>query len=380
MTSKRLYLDYNASAPLHHVVKMAIPLWLDIDLKNASSSHAEGRQAHNLIEKARKDILTLLGAGPKDCLVFTSGSTEANNTVIESAYRLRKARHKFLLTNVEHSSVHKYAKELEARGVELVFANVDRHGHLDLDDYAKRLSADVFLSSVMLVQNETGFILPVEKMARLAREKGIPFHTDVVCAAGKIPINFEKLGADFLTFSSHKFGGLKGVGGIVYRREATLKPMIFGGPHEGEKRAGTENVLGILSSALALEESLKGIDAKMSHLKLVRQKIKQDIKAIYPAADIIEATDNLPGTLSVCFSPLSGQVLLTNLDLEGVSASYGSACASGSLELSRAILALGLTPDQAGSTLRFSFGSDITSDDADDFLERLKKIIARSTP
>ncbi len=370
-----LYFDYNATAPLSKAVIAKLPEWVAADYKNPSSAHAAGREAKNQIEKARKQILTLLGAKEKDRLIFTSGGTEANNTVIESAFKQRKNRNKYVLTNVEHSSVNRYAKELEARGVELVFINIDKAGSLDLNDFKTKLTPDVFLVSVMFAQNETGFIFPIQELAQIARAAEIPFHCDAVCATGKVAFNFNELGVDFLTFSSHKFGGLKGAGGIVCRREAILKPLVLGGPHEAEKRAGTENVFGMLSSCAALEESLNGVANKTKKIARARERLQAGIMEAYPQAKFIESKTNLPGTLSVNLAPHSGQVLLTNLDLEGVAASYGSACASGSLELSRVILAIGLSRDEAGCTLRFSFGAHTDDAVVDEFITRFKTVM-----
>lgn len=372
---KRLYFDYNATAPIASGLSERLGEWLN--LKNPSSVHQDGQAARAAIESARKTHLELLGAGKGDRLIFTSGGTEANNTVIRSAYLGRGEKKRMLLTNVEHSSVYNCAQALEKSGVELDFIRVSRDGTIDIDEYQKKLGDDVFLVSVMLSNNETGFLFPIAELSKRAHAKNILFHTDAVCGAGKWPIHFANLGVDFLSFSSHKFGGLKGIGGLLVRQSARMTPLILGGTHEQEKRAGTENVPGILSSAYALEKSLQDLDAKLVNMKTQRERLKSGMKKIYPNLVFIESNDNLPQTLSAAFVGLNGNLLLTNLDLEGVSASYGSACASGSLEVSRVMKNLSLPLECASSALRFSFGAALNESEVKDFLGRLEKVVSR---
>lgn len=372
---KKLYFDYNASAPAAEGLKDNLCRWLDY--KNPSSSHEEGRAAKSAIEAARKRHLELFGTSPGDRLVFTSGGTEANNTIFRSAFHNRGTKTRLVLTNVEHSSVYNSAKALEKLGAVIDWIIVDSKGRIDLDEYRKKLGEDVFLVSVMLANNETGFVLPVKEMAAIAREAGISFHTDAVCATAKMSLSFSDLGVDYLTFSSHKFGALKGVGGIVMKKTAKLVPLIVGGPHEQEKRAGTENVPGILSSAYALEKSCSNLASTLQQMEMHRMMIKNEILRLYPAAVFIESATNLPQTLNVSFPGLAGNVLLANLDLEGVEASYGSACASGALEVSRVMKSLALPMDQASAALRFSFGASMTEADVKDFLQRLALVLSR---
>lgn len=374
---ERLYLDYNATAPLANGLKEKISEWLTVDYKNPSSVHRDGQESRTLVEGARKTILNLLGADSKDKLFFTSGGTESNNTVLHSAFLNRAQKKKLLLTKVEHSCVYNYAHFLQSQGAELEWIDVSRDGVIDLADYEKKLSDDVFLVSVMLANNETGFLFPIKDMARMAHEKGISFHCDVVCAAGKIPVSFQDLDVDYMTFSSHKFGGLKGSGGVIYKSDAKLSPYIIGGPQEGEKRAGTQNVVGIASSAYALEQHCQHIDEAPQKSAELRRFMQEKIRQAYPKAVFIESQNNLAQTLNVSFVGLNGNLLLTNLDLEGVSCSYGSACASGSLEVSRVIRELGLKFDEARAALRFSFGSNLTKENVEDFGERLKRVIQK---
>lgn len=373
----RLYFDYNASAPLVSGLKEKIMELMEADYKNPSSVHQDGQSARALIEKSRRTVLQLLGAKKDDKLIFTSGGTEGNNTVLETAYQNRGDKNQLLLTKIEHSCVYNYAKALEKKGIELVWIEVNRQGEIEWDDFLNKLKPQVFFVTAMLSNNETGFILPIKKMAEAAHQKGIPFHTDAVCAMGKWPINFQDLGVDFFTFSSHKFGGLKGVGGIVHKKEVNISPYILGGTHENSKRAGTENFFGVVSTAFALEQQVKNLPVELERQQVLREKLKEGIQNIYHKVIFIESKENLPQTLSASFSGLNGNLLLTNLDLEGVSASYGSACASGSLEISRIMRELKLSLNESRSAIRFSFGKTTSEADVEDLLQRLERAIGR---
>jgi cysteine desulfurase len=376
--SSRLYFDYNASAPLAHGLPHELVSWLANDLKNPSSLHHEGQKAKSFLERARKQIYQILGASAKDKLVFTSGGTEANNAVLQSALARRGKRQKMMLTRLEHDSVLAMAQFLEKEcGVELVWIPVHQNGDVDWHFYEKNLDASVFLVTVMLVNNETGFVLPVKKMVPLARERGALFHTDAVCATGKWPYGFEELGADFLTFSSHKFGGLKGVGGILCRAGLRLEPLLRGGKQEAGKRAGTENIYGVLSTAYALEKSLAGLDGENQRQEALRKTLIAGLKKIAPDAILVEAMTQVAQTVSVIFPGLAGMVLQANLDLEGVAASYGSACASGSPEASHVVMGLGYSETQAKSALRFSFGRETSEADISELILRLKTVLDR---
>lgn len=374
---EKLYFDYNASAPLASGLSEQIAGWLKTDFKNPSSAHQEGQSSKAIIEKSRKTILQLLGAAEGDKLFFTSGGTESNNTVLHSAFLNRGSKKKLLLTRIEHSCLYNYARFLESQGAELVWIDVDRHGRIDLDAYDKKLTPDVFLMCAMLVNNETGFVLPLKEMSALARAKGIQTHSDVVCAVGKLPFSFSELGVDSITFSSHKFGGLKGSGGVVYKNGTKMNPYLIGGPQEGEKRAGTQNVVGIAASAYALERWMSDLSEEVVKETQLRVLLKQKIREAYPQASFLESQNNTQQTLSTIFKGLNGNVLLTALDLEGVEASYGSACASGSLEVSRVIKELGLQFDEARATIRLSFGHGIQAEHIEEFGWRLKNVIQK---
>lgn len=374
----RLYFDYNATAPLAPGLAEQLKTWAEADPKNPVSVHQDGQAARKVVEDARKRVLQFFGAASQDQLIFTSGGTESNNTILHSAFLNRGDKNKLLLSQLEHSCIFNYAKFLEKQyGVELVWVEIDRLGHVDIEDYRAKLRAGgIFLATVMLANNETGFIFPIKKLAEIAHELGTLFHTDAVCIAGKKPISFKDLGVDSLSFSSHKFGGLKGSGGLIVRKSFKLSPYLYGGTHEFEKRAGTHNVFGIAATAFALDHvSLE--DPVIKHESELRQQLKQVIQEAYPDVVFIESPDNLPQTLNAAFVGLHGNLLLTNLDLEGISASYGSACASGALEISRVIRSLEISVNEARASLRFSFGQSTTADEVLEFGKRLKKALTR---
>jgi cysteine desulfurase len=374
---KRLYFDYNATAPITSDLPARLQEWIGVDPKNPSSAHAEGRQALSLLESSRKTVLRLLGAAKGDRTVFTSGGTEANNAVLVSAFLNRKGSNRILLTGIEHNCVMQTALYLSTLGAELVWIQVNRQGEIDLDEYQRQLDGGACLVACMLANNETGFVLPVKTMAKLARMRGIPFLTDAVCAAGKIPIDFQDLGVDFLTISSHKFGALKGSGAILCRKNVSMTPLLHGGPQENGKRAGTQNLIGIMSTAHALEFSVNQLDHEIIRQQKMRDAVKQGILKLYPTAVVTEAEMTLPQTLNVSFTGLDGTLLLTALDLEGVAVSHGSACASGSLEISHVLRHIGAPEADGKAAVRFSFGRQTEEQDVQDLLDRLSKVLKR---
>lgn len=374
---ERLYFDYNASAPLAKGLMQKLKLWVEEDYKNPNSAHSEGQKAKAVLESARKSISKHLNLRHHDKLIFNSGGTEGNNTVIHAAHLQNPQKKVFVLSRVEHSCVYNYAQFLATRGVELRYIDVSRDGEIDFVQYESLLDDNVFLVSVMLAQNETGFVFPVKELAKMAHAKGILFHSDVVCAMGKMPVDFQDLDIDFLTFSSHKFGALKGTGGLVVRGDVKWVPYIYGGTQELEKRAGTQNILGVASAAYALDQHLQDLTHDVPQFVQFREQLKKTIQELYPQCVILESKNHLPQTLSVAFVGHSGNLLLTNLDLEGVAVSYGSACASGSLEISRVMRELKLPLAESRSVLRISFGAGTTQVHIDQFAQRLQSVLQR---
>lgn len=374
---KRLYFDYNSTAPYAEGLERYLSQFLSQQYKNPSSTHRDGQTARTILDQSRHQIKASLGALKGDKLFFTSGGTEANNTILRSAQSRNKERKTLLLTRVEHVSVMNVARTLAKIGVEVDWISVDAKGQIDWNEYKKKLTNQVFLVSVMLVNNETGFVFPIQEMARMANDCGVAFHTDAVCAVGKWNVSFRDLGVDYLSFSSHKFGGLMGVGGILCRETQELAPFILGGSQEMGKRAGTENLIGIAATSFALEKSLLNLPDELVRQHRIRERLKKGMISICDQVSFIESNQNLPQTIQAAFPGCSGQLLVTNLDLENISVSYGSACSSGASEISHVLTNIGLQTDQASSAVRFSFGRETTEEDADELLNRLQQVVQR---
>lgn len=375
----RLYFDYNAATPLApEVSEILIKAYKD-DIKNPSSVHQEGRHARKSLEQARARIASLLNCIP-DEVYFTSGATEGNNAVLFSTWQTREeSRNKIVTTEVEHDSILKPLSELQKKGVKVEFVPVNVRGETDLQAWQKALDDKTFLVSLMLANNETGMLFPVKEVSHLAHSYGALFHTDSACAVGKIPLSFHDLGVDFFVFSAGKFYGPRGVGGMLVKKGVPFSPLIFGGAQERGFRAGTVNVAGLLGLQTALEYSLGDIDNEILRQTRLRDKIKQGLLSLMPGVSFHEGGElnQLPGTINMAFPEFSGQTLIANLDLEGVSASFGSACHSGALEVSRVILAMGVRACEAAGSIRLSFGKMTTEEDVDGLIKAFRKVIRR---
>lgn len=360
----RLYFDYNATTPMVPTVRVLMTELMGQDEGNPSSVHQDGRRARRLSEEARRKIADSLDCEPTE-VVFTSGATESNNTVFNSLWESRPARrNKIITTSVEHDSVFRPAKKLEESGAEIVFIPVERSGEIDWDFLSRHLDDRTLLVSAMLANNETGMIFPVTKIVDTAHKVGALVHCDAACAVGKIPISFKELGVDFLSLSAHKFYGPKGIGALLVRKGVHLEPLLLGGAQEGNRRSGTENLSGIVGMAYAIPYALGKLEGENRRLWCLRQLLSGEIRRIEPRAVFHEhATSQLPGTVNVAFPGLSGQTLMARLDLEGVSVSYGSACSSGTLEVSRPLLGMGIPEEEARSSIRISFGRMTTEEE-----------------
>lgn len=377
----RLYFDYNATTPMLPAVRQVLAALIGDDTGNPSSVHRDGRQARRLLEEARRKVADFLDCDQPE-ISFASGATEANNTVFHSVWKSRPTgRNKIITTMVEHDSIFKPAKRLAERGAEVGFISVDRAGEIDWEAFSRRLDERTLLVSVMLANNETGMVFPVEKIAEAAHKVGALVHCDAACAVGKIPISFKELGVDFLSLSAHKFYGPKGIGALLVKKGIHLEPLLLGGAQEGNRRAGTENLLGIVGMAEALPYAIDNLEGENKRLWCLRQRLKEEIVRVEPEALFHEhARDQLPGTLNVAFPGLSGQTLMARLDLEEVSVSYGSACSSGTLEVSRPLLGMGIPEDEARSSIRISLGRMTTENEIEGLLEILSRVVPDCHP
>ncbi|MDR2922519.1 MAG: cysteine desulfurase [Treponema sp.] len=382
---RRVYIDFNATTPLKPEVKAAMVEDLEV-YGNASSMHTSGRLARGRVEEARKAVGKLLGV-PPETILFTSGGSESNNTVFHTMRRLASAddgsplktgRNEFIITAIEHPCVLNSALDLKKAGFKVTILPVDEYGKLIIEELEKALGEKTLFVSVMAANNEIGTVQDIQKIAALAKEAGAWMHTDAVQAAGKIPVNVESLGVDYLTLSAHKIYGPKGVGALYVRKGAPLFPLIRGGHQEEGLRAGTYNNSGILGFGRAAGIALGELEQYGREIGSLRDRLREGLQAAIPDIKINgHPKDTLPNTLNVSFPGAEGEAILLSMDLQGIEASTGSACASGSLEPSHVLLAIGVGPELAHGSIRFSLGWGIAAEDVDYIIETLPPIIAR---
>ncbi|MDR3275882.1 MAG: IscS subfamily cysteine desulfurase [Treponema sp.] len=373
-----IYLDYNATTPLRPEIRAAMIDSFDL-YGNASSMHASGRAARVRVEDSRRALAELIGAKPGE-IIFTSGGSESNNTVFKTMGSLmtRGERNEIITTAIEHPCVLNSAENLRSLGYTVSFLPVDGDGKLDMGALKKALSKKTLLVSVMMANNEIGTVQDIPAIASLAKAAGSLVHTDAVQAVGKIPVDVNALGVDYLTMSCHKIYGPKGIGALYVRKGSPLFPLIHGGHQEDGFRAGTYNNQGILGFGAAARlagESLAEYALEMGRL---RTRLRDGLLAAVPRIKVNgHPRDVLPNTLNVSFPGAEGEAILLSLDLAGIEVSTGSACASGSLEPSHVLLAIGAGPELAHGSIRFSLGWGITHEAIDYVIKTLPPIIAR---
>ena len=386
--NRTVYLDHNATTPLHPEVKSAIIEAMEI-YGNASSMHQPGQAAHRAIEASRTTIASFLGCAP-DELIFTGSGSEANNTVLNSIYCERLSctnqsckenhhcKNHLITTTIEHPSVLQTVKCYERRGFEVSYVPVDKYGIVDPEDIRKAIRPDTGLISVMYANNETGSIQPIQEIAAIAKEKGVYFHTDAVQALGKQPFSLRDLKVDFMSLSGHKICAPKGIGLLYVNKNTRICPLIYGGHHERNRRAGTENTLSIIGFGKAIEILEKEMHTNNAKMLKLRNKLREGLLERIPHMDINGHQENcLPNSLNVTFAYVEGESILLYADFEGIAFSTGSACSTGSLDPSHVILALGVDPEHAHGSIRFSLGRDNTEEDIDYVLEKLPPIIEK---
>jgi cysteine desulfurase len=375
MDHDRIYLDHNATTPLRTEVLDAMLPYLGAVFGNPSSIHGYGQEARRAVDKARQQVADLIGARPAE-IVFTSGGTEADNLALRG--RVSGAERPHVVTSaVEHPAVLNTCQDLERHGVEVAYLPVDASGRVAPSALEAALRPSTCLVSVMLANNDVGTLQPIEALAQITAQRGLPLHTDAVQAAGKLPLNVDRLGVDLLSLSSHKIYGPKGSGALYVRQGTHLKPQLTGGEHERGLRAGTENVAAIVGFGEACALAGAELKREAAQLTALRDRLQAGILARIEGAGVnsLEAP-RLPNTLNVGIRGLEGEDLLMNLDLLGIAASTGSACSSGTVEPSHVLIAMGLTRVQAASALRFSLGRDNTEQDVDRTLAKLEQVVA----
>ncbi len=382
---RRVYLDHAATTPLDpRVFEAMLPFWKE-HFGNASSVHALGRKARFAVEESRERVAACLGAEPGE-VVFTSGGTEADNAALKGL--LGTARRHLVTSAAEHEAVLRPAEALGAAGHTVTFLTPQPTGTVTAEQVAAALTEQTGLVSLMHANNEVGTLTPVRAVAEVCRARGVPLHCDAVQTAGLFPLDVTDLGVDLLSLSAHKFYGPKGVGALYVRGGVEVRPLVEGGAQERRRRGGTENVAAVVGMAAALDLAREESSHRLAHLAALRDRLAGHLRQALDGAFVFNTprgaddVETAPHVLSVAFPPedgrpLDGEMLLLNLDVEGVMASAGSACTSGALEPSHVLLAMGRDRATAAAAVRFSLGKDNTADEIDYAADRLAAIVRR---
>ena len=372
---KTIYFDNNATTKVaEEVLEEMQPLFCEL-YGNPSSMHTFGGQMGRKIAQARERIADLLGCEPSE-IVFTSGGTESDNTAIKGTLAALPHKRKIITSRIEHPAVLTVCRELENQGYTVIELGVDKHGLLGLEQLTEQIDDDTALVTIMYANNETGVIFPIDKVAQLAADKGVVFHTDAVQAVGKIPLNLAKSNIDLLSLSGHKLHGPKGIGILYVRKGTRLSPYMLGGHQEAGRRAGTENVPGIVGIGKACELAAKSIEQENSKVKNLRNKLESSILENCPDARLNGDKENrLPNTSNISFEYIEGEAILLMLDKYGICASSGSACTSGSLEPSHVLRAMGVPFTAAHGSIRFSLSRYSTEEEVDYTIEKIPPIV-----
>src|SRR5579863_5865058 len=375
---KRIYLDHNATTPIASEVLAAMLPYLTGEFGNASSIHAFGQNARGAVEQARSSVAALLGARPTD-IMFTSGGTESNNHAILGAAAAAPGKDKHMITSaIEHVAVLDACRALAKSGIDLTVLPVDREGLVNPEDVHSAIRPETVLITLMLANNEIGTIEPIEEIGEIAAEKGIAFHTDAVQAAGKIPIDVEKLGVDLLSISAHKFCGPKGVGALYIRKGTPLEPLMYGGHSERDRRPGTEDVAAIAGMGKAAELALAEMSEEGARIGGLRARLERGLLDRVPHCWVNGGrAPRVPNTSNLTFPFIEGEAMVIALDLKGLACSTGAACSSGAVEPSHVLMALGLAPEDARATLRLSLGRQTTDEEIDLALEVIPSVVER---
>jgi cysteine desulfurase len=375
---RSIYLDHNATTPVHSEVLEEMLPYLKEKFGNASSIHSFGREAKVGLEYAREKVAKLFNCAPSE-IYFTSGGTESDNLAIKGVAFANRRKGKHIITSsIEHHAVLESCKYLQKEGFEITFLPVDKYGFVDPDEFGKNIRNDTILVSIMHTNNEIGTIQPLNELANITKEKGVYFHTDAVQSAGKIPLDTEKIPIDLASISGHKIYGPKGVGAIYIRKGVRITPLAHGGHHERSRRAGTENIPGIVGLGKAAEIALRDMEDQYRHLKsLTEAFFKKLHEKIVDISLNGHSEKRIPSTLNISFKGVEGESIILSLDMKGVAVASGSACTSGSLEPSHVLSALGIDPAIAQSSIRFGFGRGNTMEDVDYVCEVLPEIIER---
>jgi cysteine desulfurase len=376
---RRVYLDNNATTPVLPAVFEAMQAYFGEHFGNASSIHHHGQEMRAAVERARESVAALLGCSSSE-IVFTSGGTEADNLAIFGVTQgLVKAGQHVISSTVEHHAVLNSCKHLEASGCEVTYVPVDGSGQVDPDDVRRALRPNTRLITIMMANNETGVLQPVEEIGKVAAEADVYFHTDAVQAAGKVAIDVKRIGCDLLSISGHKMNAPQGVGALYVRKGTSLRPMLHGGSHERSRRAGTENVPGIGALGKAAELARVAFArGDLEQMSRMRDRLEQTILGEVEATGVNgQGAPRVPNTSSIYFDCIEGEALVIALDLKGLAVSTGAACSSGAIEPSHVLIAMGMPPERARGSLRFSLGKQNTPEDVDFALSLIPPTVTR---
>lgn len=378
MADRFIYLDHAATTPVSAEVMEACLPYFTNRFGNASSIYSVGRDSKKAIEESREKVALALGAEPKE-IFFTGSGTEADNWAVKGVAYANKSKGNHIITSsIEHPAVINTCKYLEGEGFEVTYLPVDNDGKVSLEELKNAIRPTTILITIMFANNEIGTIQPIKEIGKIAREKGVFFHTDAVQAAGSIPINVKDMNIDLLSISGHKLYAPKGIGALYIRKGVKIATFIHGGSQERGKRASTENVAAIVALGKAIELSVNNFDQNTPKLLALRERTYNEIMKKIPYVRLNgHRHDRLPGNLNFSFEFIEGESLLLMLDMKGIAASSGSACSSGSLDPSHVLIAIGLSHEIAHGSLRISFGIDNNDEDVDYLLEVLPGIVEK---
>ena len=374
--NRQVYLDHNASTPVHPEVVEAMLPYFSERFGNPSSVHGFGREAREGLETAREQVAHFLRVG-KEEIVFTSGGTESDNMAVKGVAMARGRGH-IITSRIEHHAVLRAVETLETQGFAATYLDVDGYGMVDPDALRRAIRPDTILISLMHANSEIGTIQPARQLGAVARERGIPFHMDAVQTFGKVPIDLDAFNIDMLSFSSHKIYGPKGVAGLYIRKGTKMVSLQHGGEHERRRRAGTENVAGIVGFGKAVEIRGRDMAEEGQRLTGLRDRLWEGLKARVPEVRLNgHPTERVPGTCNVCFRHVESESIVLGLDLKGIGVSAGSACTSGNVEPSYVLVAMGVPVEWAMGAVRHSLGRSTTGQDIDYVLDSTEPLVTK---
>ena len=374
--SRRVYLDHNASTPVHPEVVAAMLPYLTEIFGNASSVHGFGRDAREGLDTARARVAALLGA-TADEIVFTSGGTESDNLAVKGLAWARGRGH-LITSRIEHHAVLRTCQALEGHGFEVTYLPVDEHGMVDPDDVKRAIRPDTIGISIMHANSEVGTVQPIAAIGAIARERGVPLHVDAVQTYGKLPIDVRGWGIDLLSCSAHKIYGPKGVAALYIRKGVKMVAVQHGGEHERRRRAGTENVPGIVGFGKAAEIRARDMAAEAVRVSALRDRLWEGLRTRVPNVRLNgHPVHRLPGTANVCFRGVESESIVLGLDLKGIAVSAGSACTAGNVEPSHVLVAMGVPLDWAMGAVRSSAGRETTAEDIDYVLDAVEPLVRK---